>query len=355
MQPDDCQDGSWVQLVNTATVAAPAGGMQYAALSHCWTDETSAFATTEPRLEATQGKIPSDTIPASFKDAISTAQGMGLRYLWIDSLCILRDSLEERKREVAAMASTYRNAAVCIVLESGPMISRWTTRSWVLQERLLSQRLLYLTGKQMYWECNALKASEALPHGLPSLLWEKIHNTTEITQRSPTKRRSKERITPGNHTQGTASASGLLDNGDHLPSECREECMSSRASPAAVDSAAEVPPLSAILSIPERNSSSSEKASSSLICNGHITKTKTQEKDTGKSAPLSSVGSRASRNVMLGEKSCVVCAALSCADSCECRENGNEGSSSVRRRTDVKMEIYEDVDGDMGMEMEMGG
>jgi serine/threonine protein kinase len=49
------------------------------------------------------------------------------------------------------------------------------TSSWSLQERLLSRRLLHLTGEQIYWECNALKASETFPQGLPSLLWEKVH------------------------------------------------------------------------------------------------------------------------------------------------------------------------------------
>jgi hypothetical protein len=33
----------------------------------------------------------------------------------------------------------------------------------------------------MYWECNALKASETFPQGLPPLLWEKVHTKPTST------------------------------------------------------------------------------------------------------------------------------------------------------------------------------
>jgi hypothetical protein len=39
---------------------------------------------------------------------------------------------------------------------------------------LLSRRFLHL-GKQLYWECNSLKASETFPRGLEPLVWEKVH------------------------------------------------------------------------------------------------------------------------------------------------------------------------------------
>ena len=31
--------------------------------------------------------------------------------------------------------------------------SKWTTRGWILQERLLSRRIVYFGKRQLYWEC----------------------------------------------------------------------------------------------------------------------------------------------------------------------------------------------------------
>lgn len=41
------------------------------------------------------------------------------------------------------------------------------SRSWVLQERLLSPRVLHFAADQLYWECSGQEASESFPEGLP--------------------------------------------------------------------------------------------------------------------------------------------------------------------------------------------
>jgi hypothetical protein len=41
-------------------------------------------------------------------------------------------------------------------------------RGWILQERLLSPRVLYFADDQLYWECCELDASESFPTGIPS-------------------------------------------------------------------------------------------------------------------------------------------------------------------------------------------
>jgi len=41
-------------------------------------------------------------------------------------------------------------------------------RGWALQERVLSRRILYWAKDALFWECTALNASKAHPHGLPS-------------------------------------------------------------------------------------------------------------------------------------------------------------------------------------------
>jgi hypothetical protein len=121
---------------------------------------------------------------------------LGLQYLWIDSLCILQDSAEDWEIECANMANIYRRAEVTISvrdntssspggflqdvgckpfkscqLANGLTISDqqikidWSTklcpiplgavdrRGWILQEKLLSRRLLHFSKQMMCWQC----------------------------------------------------------------------------------------------------------------------------------------------------------------------------------------------------------
>lgn len=66
------------------------------------------------------------------------------------------------------------------------------SRGWIMQERLLSPRILYYTKDQIIWECNEGLASESLPDILPrtseeaSLFNRLIHNSSsDDTEQSP--------------------------------------------------------------------------------------------------------------------------------------------------------------------------
>jgi hypothetical protein len=39
--------------------------------------------------------IPMDSLPATFRDVVIIARNLGFRYLWIDALRIIQDSLED--------------------------------------------------------------------------------------------------------------------------------------------------------------------------------------------------------------------------------------------------------------------
>jgi hypothetical protein len=63
----------------------------YLTLSHCWGNADIVKLNT--RNEAVlQAGIPLQRLPKTFRDAISFTRALRLRYLWIDSLCILQDS-----------------------------------------------------------------------------------------------------------------------------------------------------------------------------------------------------------------------------------------------------------------------
>ncbi|KAM0324923.1 hypothetical protein ACHAQA_007889 [Verticillium albo-atrum] len=85
---------------------------RYAALSHCWGGSTPV-RTTRDTLAAHLEALPSP-LPATFGDAIEVTLALGLRYLWIDSLCIIQDDTDDWRREASHMANIYENAVVTI-------------------------------------------------------------------------------------------------------------------------------------------------------------------------------------------------------------------------------------------------
>ncbi|OAL46357.1 HET-domain-containing protein [Pyrenochaeta sp. DS3sAY3a] len=153
-------------------------------------------------------------LPATFQDAVLITQKLGHQYLWIDSLCIIQDSPEDWWIESSRMNYIYQNAKLTIMAESahnshegifasskagrkevkvhpfsieavsqgskakgriffrdpipsscqydsGPL----SNRAWVLQEELLSARILRFAPHQMYWQCQTVQFSESDPVG----------------------------------------------------------------------------------------------------------------------------------------------------------------------------------------------
>jgi hypothetical protein len=49
-------------------------------------------------------------LPRTFRDAVAFVKVMNVRYLWVDSLCILQDSREDKEREIPVMDQYYGNA-----------------------------------------------------------------------------------------------------------------------------------------------------------------------------------------------------------------------------------------------------
>jgi hypothetical protein len=51
-----------------------------------------------------------DTFPKTFRESIRVVQALNVRYLWIDSLCIIQDSQDDWSREAANMDIIYSNS-----------------------------------------------------------------------------------------------------------------------------------------------------------------------------------------------------------------------------------------------------
>ncbi|KAL9088462.1 MAG: hypothetical protein Q9165_006186 [Trypethelium subeluteriae] len=135
---------------------------------------------------------------------------LGIKYLWIDKLCIYQDSVQDWRREVGTMQDVYKNSFLNISAlgardegdgcffdrdprDIGPTIVKlrrtsdsepqdfrfalekaWAwrlsfdsepivRRGWVVQERLLPPRVLHFGRKQLFWECREKNACEIHP------------------------------------------------------------------------------------------------------------------------------------------------------------------------------------------------
>lgn len=192
----------------------------YATLSHCWGGHQPMKLTlqSQPNLEA---GVQLGDLPKTFRQAIRVCKDLGIHYIWIDSLCILQDNLEDWNSEAALMRNVY-SYAYCNIAASGapncdaglnftrgsksitPFMvkANWrfsadsapsdsesserylilppnravfdlergplNQRAWVLQERFLSNRIVHFTASQVFWECYNQRASEVFPTGLPN-------------------------------------------------------------------------------------------------------------------------------------------------------------------------------------------
>ncbi|KAI1088672.1 HET-domain-containing protein [Rostrohypoxylon terebratum] len=185
----------------------------FAALSHVWgnmnTNPRGPLRTVLSNYEHMRDAIPIESLPQNFVDMARTCVSLGIRYMWIDSLCIIQDSIQDWTYEAAQMHLVYQNAKVTIVATSAtsshdgflhrnidtiPALkiaysvdhvdtagaderasqymvvcryddplekyyifavgrSKWNTRGWTMQERSLSTRCIHFCRNRMFFEC----------------------------------------------------------------------------------------------------------------------------------------------------------------------------------------------------------
>jgi hypothetical protein len=186
------------------------GAGTYLALSHCWGGDID-FKTTVNNLHCMRAEISMTNMPQNFRDAVEITQKLGFRYIWIDSLCIVQDSVKDWEVEAARMGDLYANAAitiaatvaqnsnagilkqmeldeslfqidfdddpapedVLIVYPKDQAIMRrkngeenifrliqpgygeciLASRGWTLQERILSRRMVHYGSQKIFWSC----------------------------------------------------------------------------------------------------------------------------------------------------------------------------------------------------------
>lgn len=182
----------------------------YVTLSHCWGSAIFLKLTLQ-NIESLKAGMSRSTLPKTFRDAIYITQKLGVKYLWIDSLCIIQDSVDDWRQEAATMGRVYQHALCNIAAtaasessvgcfwDRNPLLAQvckvdltwelpvkgsyycldgslWprnigeaplNRRGWVVQERILSPRILHFGAQQLFWECHEIEACESFPRGLP--------------------------------------------------------------------------------------------------------------------------------------------------------------------------------------------
>jgi hypothetical protein len=187
----------------------------YVTLSHCW-GQGKVVRLLKANLEEFRRAIPLEDMPKTFSEAMIVCRKLRIRYLWIDSLCIMqdKDDLSDWSREAGLMHQVYSNAYFNISAsdatdathglfrnrrdpapkrltigekdEDGAWIrqkffveedyntwhSLWqrnvsrspiNKRGWVFQERLLAPRVVHFSNTQLFWECREKAACERYP------------------------------------------------------------------------------------------------------------------------------------------------------------------------------------------------
>ncbi|KAJ7310672.1 hypothetical protein DFH08DRAFT_898660 [Mycena albidolilacea] len=117
--------------------------VQYAALSYVWrgNSPTSSFGLTA-REFSVLGAEDADPIGLDvLVDACAAALACGASYLWLDRLCIMQTSKQDKQWQIREMYRMYTFAIVCIVVPSGLRFlvsfaeeTQWIHRAWTLQE-----------------------------------------------------------------------------------------------------------------------------------------------------------------------------------------------------------------------------
>lgn len=197
---------------------------EYATLSHCW-GKFEILELRKDNLIAFQAQVSEAALSKSFRDAIRTSRVMGFSYIWIDSLCIIQDDVDDWRRESALMTHVYGASSLNIAasgavdgnrgcfferprslrcqiqavyqdrlltytfvpremymrsLAEMPLVQR----GWALQERLLPSRTLHFTSTQLFWECHHKVACEIFPESIPPSLAYRLFLKKQPIRRS---------------------------------------------------------------------------------------------------------------------------------------------------------------------------
>ncbi|KAL7914087.1 heterokaryon incompatibility domain-containing protein [Trichoderma velutinum] len=194
---------------------------EFCALSYCWGPEgTQTLITTRDNINDHLSGIKFSSLPKTFQDAVIITRELGIRYLWIDSLCIIQGDKSDWMKESTKMAGVYQNAYLVIAAsgaanpkegcfsterrcsttveipyypvegqaagsiklsmriygEESPSRGPLAQRGWALQEWYLARRVLHYMPSGISWKCKMFESGERGRYDMAqySKSWESI-------------------------------------------------------------------------------------------------------------------------------------------------------------------------------------
>ncbi|KAJ3461258.1 hypothetical protein MRS44_009811 [Fusarium solani] len=175
----------------------------YATVSYVWgTGHSRKHATRISNIQSRRksGGLSAviSQLPKALRQSIDLVHGLGIRYIWIDALCIVQDSSHSWNLNARAMHLIYGNSTLTVCAadgmdataglqalednnqlrqrvvnyaegvhlmlhrpaESSIEITQWNRRAWTFQERLLSKRCLIFTEGKILFQCRSTGMSE---------------------------------------------------------------------------------------------------------------------------------------------------------------------------------------------------
>ncbi|KAI0377970.1 heterokaryon incompatibility protein-domain-containing protein [Hypomontagnella monticulosa] len=206
---------------------------EYIAVSHRWTEFTPKLF--KKHLDRLQKGQPDAVLPPRYQGVFSLCRKLGVRYVWIDSLCIFQDSEDDFRHEASTMTEVYAGALCTLSLSWSSELSclncdrdtyatnqrivsqpipkhdydPWNAslpeetssqpsfrreaivctsndynrdvvraplygRGWVFQESILAPRVIHVGHDQLYWQCQEELGCETFPWGVPPILGAQV-------------------------------------------------------------------------------------------------------------------------------------------------------------------------------------
>ncbi|KAK7968069.1 HET-domain-containing protein [Apiospora aurea] len=208
--------------LNAPTNEEPQPDRRYVALSYCWGGKTQLMLTCDTEQALKEG-FSKDILSATQKDTIELAKALTIPYVWIDALCIRQGDHNDWESQAKVMGKIYSGAylTVCaassssceegylqrdfvtpIEVPTDPVSdpsgaagtyffqpirwscnyehirfyhapfslanSKWNTRAWTFQEKMMSRRLLFFTTSGLNFNCGQYLHSEHSASPIPS-------------------------------------------------------------------------------------------------------------------------------------------------------------------------------------------
>lgn len=201
--------------------------LTYVALSYVWGGKQRTTLQTSNYADL---HIPGSLVgrvSQTVEDALYLADALDVRYLWVDALCIIQDSEDDKAAQLSSMGKVYANSLFTIVAAagadseaglpgiraprtavqkevavlrgaSGPPVcllstltpgkrayehctqnTIWASRGWTLQERALTRRAIIVMKEQILWSCDKSRWAEesCCESSLAQVSWFALHES----------------------------------------------------------------------------------------------------------------------------------------------------------------------------------